>query len=71
MRKKLIQQGLLDARGRPNEKTPPSWITGYEDYNIKTEGTTKPAVTIAPVATSVPAVVKEEQSSSKRKVRVI
>lgn len=28
----LIKQGLLDKYGKPNERTPSSWLTGYVDY---------------------------------------
>jgi H/ACA ribonucleoprotein complex subunit 4 len=31
-KKVLIKQGLLDKFGKPNERTPSSWLTGYVDY---------------------------------------
>lgn len=33
MKKKLIQQGLLDGKGKPNEKTPPDWYKQYVHYS--------------------------------------
>lgn len=32
MKKKLIQQGLLDEKGKPNEKTPSDWYKQYVHY---------------------------------------
>ncbi|XP_032994081.1 H/ACA ribonucleoprotein complex subunit DKC1 [Lacerta agilis] len=32
-KKMMIKQGLLDAHGKPNEKTPQAWKTDYVDYN--------------------------------------
>ncbi|PNF29676.1 H/ACA ribonucleoprotein complex subunit 4 [Cryptotermes secundus] len=36
-KKVLIKQGLLDKFGKPNERTPSSWLTGYVDYSVHTE----------------------------------
>ncbi|XP_063169422.1 H/ACA ribonucleoprotein complex subunit DKC1 isoform X1 [Candoia aspera] len=32
-KKMMIKQGLLDAHGKPNEKTPQAWKKDYVDYN--------------------------------------
>ncbi|XP_074594212.1 dyskerin pseudouridine synthase 1 Nop60B [Brevipalpus obovatus] len=32
LKKKLIKQGLLDDKGKPNEKTPPDWYKQYTHY---------------------------------------
>ncbi|KAL7043082.1 hypothetical protein ACKWTF_001384 [Chironomus riparius] len=36
-KKELIAAGLLDKYGKPNENTPKEWLTGYVDYNNKTQ----------------------------------
>ncbi|KAM3827425.1 H/ACA ribonucleoprotein complex subunit DKC1 isoform 2-T3 [Vipera latastei] len=44
-KKMMIKQGLLDARGKPNEKTPQAWKNDYVDYNrvsVKKEEKTEP-----------------------------
>jgi hypothetical protein len=28
----MIKEGLLDAKGKPNEKTPKDWQTNYKNY---------------------------------------
>lgn len=33
MKKQLIASGKLDKFGKPNDKTPKEWLTGYTDYN--------------------------------------
>jgi H/ACA ribonucleoprotein complex subunit 4 len=35
IKKRMIKDGLLDQRGKPNEKTPQSWTGSYTDYNVK------------------------------------
>lgn len=35
MKKKMIQEGLLDKYGKPNENTPSNWLSSYEDYNVQ------------------------------------
>lgn len=47
-KKMMIQKGLLDKRGKPNENTPDSWSQGYVDYsaankNVTAKGVTTPA----------------------------
>ncbi|XP_068105812.1 H/ACA ribonucleoprotein complex subunit DKC1 [Hyperolius riggenbachi] len=34
-KKMMIQKGLLDKHGKPNEKTPGSWSEGYVDYSTQ------------------------------------
>ncbi|KAL7979425.1 hypothetical protein Chor_004583 [Crotalus horridus] len=44
-KKMMIKQGLLDAHGKPNEKTPQAWKNDYVDYNrvsVKKEEKTEP-----------------------------
>lgn len=36
-KKQMIKDGLLTEHGKPNEKTPKQWTTGYVDYNVKKE----------------------------------
>lgn len=33
MKKQLIASGKLDKYGKPNDKTPKEWLTGYVDFN--------------------------------------
>lgn len=33
MKKQLIASGKLDKYGKPNDKTPKEWVTGYVDFN--------------------------------------
>lgn len=33
VKKGMIQQGLLDKYGKPNENTPSDWLKGYKDYS--------------------------------------
>uniref|UniRef100_A0A2P2I1D7 H/ACA ribonucleoprotein complex subunit 4-like n=1 Tax=Hirondellea gigas TaxID=1518452 RepID=A0A2P2I1D7_9CRUS len=70
LKKRMVKDGLLDARGRPNEKTPENWLQGYQDYNAKTEPKDGPAATHAPAVTpdaAVPATsVKVETEKKKR-----
>lgn len=58
MKKKLIKEGLLDAKGKPNEKTPQNWFTLYKEYSHAGD-------TIIGAETSTPASVpiKFEQTS--------
>ncbi|XP_050676594.1 H/ACA ribonucleoprotein complex subunit 4 [Leptidea sinapis] len=36
-KKTLIQQGMLDKFGKPNENTPKEWLNSYVDYKVKKE----------------------------------
>ncbi|KAA0197945.1 hypothetical protein HAZT_HAZT001004 [Hyalella azteca] len=75
MKKTMIREGLLDKHGRPNDKTPPAWISGYTDYRSKTE--TGPGIapesaaptTVAP-ASAAPVIKSEplDRAEKKRKV---
>ena len=31
-KKKMIASGMLDKHGKPNDKTPAQWLSGYTDY---------------------------------------
>lgn len=33
IKKGMIKQGLLDKYGKPNEKTPADWLSGFKDYS--------------------------------------
>ena len=34
-KKRLIKNGMLDEKGKPNEKTPPNWLKNYLEGNLK------------------------------------
>eukprot|EP00730_Choanoeca_flexa_P008681 TRINITY_DN12520_c0_g1_i6.p1 TRINITY_DN12520_c0_g1~~TRINITY_DN12520_c0_g1_i6.p1 ORF type:complete len:497 (+),score=167.73 TRINITY_DN12520_c0_g1_i6:57-1547(+) len=48
-KKKLIASGMLDKHGKPNEKTPAQWLSGYTDYSRMTaeEAVAKAASSVA------------------------
>ena len=51
MKKKMIKEGLLDAKGRPNEKTPETFLKGYTNYaQVKQESVETPAVIEEPAS---------------------
>ncbi|KAB7494836.1 H/ACA ribonucleoprotein complex subunit 4, partial [Armadillidium nasatum] len=35
LKKRMVKDGLLDKYGKPNEKTPTTWLHNYVDYNAK------------------------------------
>ena len=37
LKKKLIKDGLLDEKGKPNNKTPKDWYLKYQDYKHSSE----------------------------------
>ena len=72
LKQRMIKEGLLDSRGRPNDKTPATWLQGYQDYNVKSEpkvaSSSAPASTSAPAPTAASAVRIKEEPSTQRKV---
>ncbi|XP_009699773.1 PREDICTED: H/ACA ribonucleoprotein complex subunit 4-like, partial [Cariama cristata] len=56
-KKMMIQKGLLDKHGKPNESTPDSWKKEYVDYR---DASVKEA-------TAVPRAVSEPERAPKRK----
>ncbi|XP_029463061.1 H/ACA ribonucleoprotein complex subunit DKC1 isoform X2 [Rhinatrema bivittatum] len=42
-KKMMIQAGLLDKRGKPNESTPESWKKDYVDYSVSKKEAAAPA----------------------------
>ncbi|XP_068813615.1 H/ACA ribonucleoprotein complex subunit DKC1-like isoform X3 [Struthio camelus] len=56
-KKMMIQKGLLDKHGKPNESTPDSWKKEYVDYRD----------TIKKEAAAVPRAVSEPERAPKRK----
>jgi H/ACA ribonucleoprotein complex subunit 4 len=34
LKKEMIKKGLLDSKGKPNDKTPLTWTKSYLDYNV-------------------------------------
>lgn len=72
MKKTMIREGLLDKHGRPNEKTPPSWVSGYTDYSVKKEYEGDSSFAAPIITPNMAAVVKtetkEEEPEKKRKV---
>jgi len=58
-KKKMKESGKLDKYGRPNEQTPSTWKSNYEDYTLKVNGedsmkTEQQAVEAAPVKEGMP-----------------
>ncbi|XP_069842255.1 H/ACA ribonucleoprotein complex subunit DKC1 isoform X2 [Dendropsophus ebraccatus] len=43
-KKMMIQKGLLDKHGKPNENTPANWNQGYVDYSAAQKSVTAPEV---------------------------
>ncbi|XP_056395569.1 H/ACA ribonucleoprotein complex subunit DKC1 isoform X1 [Hyla sarda] len=43
-KKMMIQKGLLDKHGKPNENTPANWTEGYVDYKAAQKKVTAPEV---------------------------
>nr|G0SGK0.2 RecName: Full=H/ACA ribonucleoprotein complex subunit CBF5; AltName: Full=Centromere-binding factor 5; AltName: Full=Centromere/microtubule-binding protein CBF5; AltName: Full=H/ACA snoRNP protein CBF5; AltName: Full=Small nucleolar RNP protein CBF5 [Thermochaetoides thermophila DSM 1495] len=70
-KKKLKASGLLDKYGRPNEKTPASWLQSYKDYNVSSSeapALPAPAGADAAAAPSTPALpAPEEKNESEEK----
>ena len=66
LKKRMIETGLLDQRGRPNEKTPKDFLKGYVDYRAASTaaGTTLPPTTDA-VTTQKPQIKQEAESESE------
>lgn len=69
LKKQMIKEGLLDTKGRPNEKTPSPWLQGYQDYNAKSEPGTAPAPAAAAVVASAVIVKAETEDDSKTRKR--
>jgi len=61
MKKKMVKEGLLDQRGKANEKTPKSWSGSYTDYNVRAEVKQEVEDVETPVAKEVK---KRERSKS-------
>jgi len=66
-RKALIAEGKLDKYGKPNEKTPDTWLSGYVDYAGKpTTVPSAPPVEVVSVTTDAKADKEENQSEEKK-----
>lgn len=61
-KKKLIADGLLDKRGKPNEKTPPEWLRNVPDLGPRPAGGDSEIARAAAVTSVV--VVKEEGAAA-------
>ncbi|EDQ93110.1 uncharacterized protein MONBRDRAFT_17370 [Monosiga brevicollis MX1] len=66
-KKKLIAAGKLDKYGKPNEKTPSEWLSGYTDYSRMSEEdqVSTAAKSAAPSEPSTPSMKRAHESDDE------
>ena len=67
LKKKLMKEGLLDEKGKPNDKTPSDWHSRYKEFTHYGPKSSNGQPSSTPVVVQEEIVKEEEESEEKPK----